>query len=123
MATYRVLIGSHHHKGRTYRAPEVFESDVDMLRFNGPKDSRLPPKFEKVDVPQRAQAQQVQTQAQTQTVDPAKEAFTKELDDYLPSLTQKELQAYAASEDIDLKGVKSKEDMIRVIKQGMLARD
>lgn len=125
MAIYRVLVSSHYNKDKDgvtrkytekrYGGPDLFESDGDMLRFN---KAGFPPKFEKTEfktLPNEGTQQSVGGIPQGAMPE-------QDVDQFLQSLSAKELQAYASEEEIDTKGARSKEDLVKVIKQALLAK-
>lgn len=90
---FRVLHGHHHEGGKTYSPSDgVFASKSDLLKFN--KLNAV--KFEKVHdyVPKTEQSD----------------------GDGLDSFTVAELKEYAAAEEIDLTGVKTKEEILAKIR-------
>lgn len=111
MAKYKILAGRHAGKVngsvKIFNTGEIVESDVDLVaKFNRP-NSR---KFELVD-----SAGNTSTQTVTQRPNVTPMVVTPNVD----SLSLKDLQALAAEEEIDIKGLTKREDIVKVIKNAL----
>lgn len=132
MARYRLLAGKHAQKEenpetkqkevKIYKRGDVFESKHDLLKFNAGPGAM---KFEKVDdqenQPRRARtesASQTQQQHHTSVETPAGKPprNQQEFVTALEKMNEKDLRSLAAEEEIDLKGAKTKDDIVKAIK-------
>lgn len=129
MAKYRLLAGKHSQKEenpetkqkevKIYKRGDVFESKHDLLKFNAGPGAM---KFEKVEEPPPRAASRAA--APPPEPPPPPEAKTiqppprnqQEYHAALDKMTEKDLRALAAEEEIDLKGAKTKEDIVKAIK-------
>lgn len=117
---YRLLSGGHIEndmtgKERRYSQGEVFESnDKNLLRFNAPG---MAPKFEQVNkqTPIGRPNQGDSIPAPTAIVT-TNAISIKDLDT-LQSMNVKELTAWAAEEEINLGAAKSKDEILKAIKE------
>lgn len=125
MPKFRVLAGKHcegktpEGKPKVYVKGDVVDSKSDLSRLNPPG---FPPKFERVEDdgrPSPAPAVPVQTLSPTPTPVHATSplpAAPKTVPDGLDKLSLKELQDLAASEEIDLKGAKTRDEVLRAVR-------
>jgi hypothetical protein len=122
--SFRVVRGRHHEGGRTYAKGEVVESKSDLLKHNSPgaiKFVRLSDNATLITEAEKAKKgavpQDRSVAASPPTSEPVAYADDKgATEEELNSLTFQELKDYAAAEEIDLTGVRSKQDAIEVIK-------
>jgi hypothetical protein len=130
MARYRLLAGKHaqkeenpetkHKEVKIYKRGDVFESKHDLLKFNAGPGAM---KFEKVEEsenqPRRARTESPPPPPPHTVVEtPAGKAprNQQEFVAALEKMNEKDLRALAAEEEIDLKGAKTKDDIVKAIR-------
>lgn len=97
----------------TYMAGDVFDSTSDLETMNGPG---MAPKFVKVNLTTQLKGgtrKGNQLPEFKKAVDESRREAPGE--DTFQSMTEAELRAVAADDEIDLKGAKTKEDIIKVL--------
>ena len=105
MAKFRLLHGTHFHGGKQYNPGDPVEADSDLCKkFNTPGDL---PRFERL--PDDAPLTATPTLAPTESV-------AAPAEDTLDSMTVEELREWAASEEIDVRGAKTKEQLVKAIR-------
>ena len=111
MAKYKILAGRHSGKVngqiKIFNSGEIVDSPVDLVaKFNRP-NSR---KFELIDD---------LGNSSTQVIAQSKPVVTPMVMPNLDSLSLKDLQNLAAEEEIDIKGLTKREDIIKTIKSAL----
>lgn len=100
---------------RTYKKGDKFWSDQDLLKFNGPN---LSPKFriigEDEGRPPEPKRETVQPEAAPVPRKGRSDAEMAELN----AMTQKEIQDYAKNHNLDLSGAKTKDEMLKKLREG-----
>lgn len=109
---YKVLAGRHvENDKRFYKGGpngDIFESDKNILKFNV---KGFPPKFALVSA---LVEEAITPQAEENSPEPD---GSEELDKDLLAMTLDELRAFAAEGEIDIKGLKTKDDIVRRIQE------
>ncbi len=134
MARYRLLAGKHAQKeenpqtgqkeNKIYKRGDVFESKHDLLKFNAGPGAM---KFEKVEDTQPAKAAGTTRPPATpsrEAVHGTPEPPPRNMNEFLAALdkmSEKDLRALAAEEEIDLKGAKTKDDILKAIRTATVA--
>lgn len=91
-----------------YTAGDVIESDIDLAATLNPKDPSMRRKFERVHDLTPAGPGVGRRESATATIPPIDMSL-------LAAMSVKELQSFAAEEEIDLKGCAKKEDILKII--------
>lgn len=102
-----------------YKAGDIVESEIDLVqKFGGEKFAYLgQPPVEGQQLTDQQEVYQKQEEARRAPAPPTKtdsESFSSETDFYTMSV--QDLKAFAADHEIDLKGARSKDDMIKAIR-------
>lgn len=95
-----------------YKRGDIFESESDLLQFNRGPNSQ---KFERIH-DDRPVTSEVQKQAVPRPEGKQSQQLNLPAELPLEQMTEKELVAFAAEEEIDLKGVKGKDNILRVLR-------
>ena len=135
MAKYKLLAGTYHDLGgvteavggcthtgiRSYKAGDIIETDMDLLKLNGREDKMR--KFEKIGDPSEISSLQAEINTlKAQLAELRGEAPADEdPDDGLEAMTVAELRRHAQEEGIDLDTATRKEEIINTIRSAMEA--
>lgn len=117
---FRVLAGKHAEKDkegtlRVYSRGEVVDSKSDLSKLN----SRGAEKFEKIDEPSvkaNPGTPAAQLHGRPPVADVPRDELTKRLHADLDKMSNDQLKKYAETEEVDLKGAKTREEMLKVLK-------
>lgn len=123
MPMFKVLAGQHEEGGRIYRMNEVVNSTQQLDALFNPADPDMQKKFERV-IDNPAYIAQPATGGQAvgeasragAGTQPATAPAGSALAGTLETMSLKQLQDMAAEEEIDLKGAKTKDEVLRVLR-------
>lgn len=116
MARFKLMVGKHVEKGKVYRKGDIITTDDDLTRLNGGPGAMKFERLSAVEDPGSLLPRSVEGADRSHAIPAPARDNPVNKGANLDKMSLTDLQAYADEEEIDLKGAKTRDDVLKQIK-------